>query len=270
MALESIFTRIKTELGLLLTSWSLSDAQKTDLILGALGYDFAQSSGIRFDSEMFDLNFREVDSELFRSITNATLDDTLTITDVAAGAAVLETNPISFMHTRPMLMYLTYDGDLSGGTFAYDLCLNAIKEDEDAGIFLSEERTTPVTQNWATDLYVDTYPADHLVIRLTLTTAGNIRAVRVRIVYGGSTVPQAAVGQIACLAAARFHRSRLETAHKERWTDDAKAGIRDIMVDYTNRAKGILATGKGQVMSGGGGIVEYPGYQNPFRKRMGM
>ena len=90
MALESRLSRIKTALTGLLKGWTLSDSEKTDLIMDVLNFDFPASSGIRYSGEVFDINFREIDKDLFRVKTNATFDDSLTITDADAGAAVVE------------------------------------------------------------------------------------------------------------------------------------------------------------------------------------
>ncbi len=241
MALESYITRMKSAMDHFLGEWKsqVSDADRLTLLKGVLEFDLPALLGDQFAALDRTWSFRAADEDDFRTLTNVTLDDGVSVADAAAGNGVVETVPIDLEGNQAALAMVTADSDaeLPVDTL-FDLCLDGNPGDADAGSFLHADESKTLT--WGTEVLLDVYPTDHLVLRVTVTGAARIRAVRLRLAYAGRGLLSKHVQAIAMMASASFFHERLTKAAYHQNDSETQKTLRDLRDSLRKQAKGFL------------------------------
>lgn len=224
-----------------LGEWSsqVSDAARMVLLRGVLEFELPTLLGSQFAALDRTWSFRAADAGDFRVQTNVTLDDGLSVADAEEGDGIVETKAIDLEGNQAALAMVTADSDaeLPVGSL-FDLCLDANAVDADAGSFLHEDEGK--TLAWATEVLLDVYPTDQLVLRVTVTGEARFRAVRLRLAYAGKGSLSKHVQAISLLASAAFFHERLTKAAYHNNDPETQKTLRDLRDSLRKQAKGFL------------------------------
>ncbi|MCL4304297.1 hypothetical protein KJZ99_00080 [bacterium] len=266
MALESRFLRLREVIRDELNGFDLDTDGQVSLIQAALTAFGGSISGGRLVPLEIDINFRAMDRGNFRLVENAVLDDSLKVADSGAGAAVVETLPIP-LSGRPLLLRFSRDleSESQDGPGEFDFYLDAHPDYPEAGSLWSAGTGGSLT--WDTEIYVDAYPADHLVIRISVTGNQKLGSVKCRVLFGGFLTDDSLIFPIAWMGCSIFHRRRLSSGNKNRLSVEQMQELRMLSDMYRKDALGKLL-GDTQQSSGAGqatGPVQVAGYHNPYR-----
>ena len=266
MALESVFTRIYAALDEELTGFALTSDEKSALVRAVLESDLAEFRG-GLQAVELTFSFRATEEPHYRLLTNVTLEDRLVLT-VAGTVGLLETRGLDFSDRQLMTAKLSKDAE-TGATVTFDLCVDADPDDDDAGTFLvAEEGKTLV---WDTEIALDLYPTDHLVLRLTLagSSTGGLRAVRMRVSSISKVWSASQVRAVAQLAARRYFRAMENRCVKAGGDPQTLANLRGKIRDLGREALGLLPGAEKTVTGSLGGAVQnVNAAENPWWDRL--
>jgi len=252
MALESVFTRIYAALDEELTGFTLSADEKTALVRAVLESDLADFRGGLGAIELT-FSFRATEEPHYRLLTNVVLEDRLVLA-VAGTAGVAETLALAFTGRQLMTAKLSKDAE-TGCTATFDLCVDADPEDDDAGSFLVADEGK--TLAWDTEIALDVYPCDHVVLRMSLasTCTGGLRAVRMRVGSISKSLTASQVRAVAQLAARRYYRAMENRCIRAGGDPQTLANLKTKIAALGREALGLLPGSEKTVTGNLGGPV---------------
>lgn len=262
MPIESQITRIKQGIEKRISPWTQTDAEMMILIQQVLESDMPEHFSRHYAAKEVFISFRAMDSAKFSRLNNATLNDCFSATE--GGIAVLETAPSDLAGRIVALAVIS--ADMSEETdLTADLCLDANPSDSDAGSWLAEDEGVEI--GFDTPILLDTFPTDHLQLRLTLAQ-GIVRSVRLRMAFVGSVNDLSYHGNvIADFAAALFFARETRAAVQagnDRDTVKNLAGLRD---EFKAKAIGFLTAGSRQSGQYLGGVEQVADISNLYWER---
>ena len=268
MGLESVFTRIYAALDSELSGYTLTSDEKAALVRVVLESELAEYLGAMTDSVTVTFSFRETEAVHFRRKDNATFDDRLSLT-AAGTVCVVETAALDFSDKQLMAAKLSKDAE-TGCTPTIDLCVDADPDDDEAGSFLVADEGHAALA-WDTEIPLDIYPTDYLVLQLTLpsNSTGGLRAVRLRLTMLSKALTNKQIWAVGKLAARRHYQKLENYALKGGGDPQTVANWQRKIKDLGAEARGLMAGVGGGVAAGGlGGPVNNAHVPvNPYRDR---
>lgn len=277
MALQSQFTRIEEAILRLIKPDTLASEQMRALIYSVLEFEMPTHVSSEYGFEDMMLTFKESDgaTDRWRLIENATFADYLMPTN-AANTCVVETLPEAMDLTgkQVALAYVSRQfGEGGGAVCRWDVNLDAVEGDLDAGTFLTKDMSPPVVLQWDTVTPLDIYPTRKVVFRFEIDGDGKLHWVRVRLSVVGSLARLSRdVEVIARFCAARWFDERLNRVMNGHGHPETIRSFERRVAYFKAEALGLLGLGSGQkpVVAGGagGGVVSSGRPDNPWSSKL--
>lgn len=247
----------------LLDPFTRSDPEKNALIWRVLGKEMPEHRAGEYSKpEVLEWSFTSEDTARFAVLTNATLANDLTAT-VVGEDVIVETCPLDKHAGQLAMAKLSYDGNLDGATFVFDIRPDGAETDATVGSFLNASQSVSMT--WDAEILLDIYPTNWVTLRFKIVGATEntkIRAVRATLLMiGDRAVLTRDMEAIALFAAARVYERNANEAATQAARQETARQFRETVNSYRRQALGDLGVNgqkKDIPVSGIGGKTKKP------------
>lgn len=254
MALSSYFSQIRDAVTDYIAPYTRTETLLNKHIRRVLESEMPTYRASQYRAVTREWSFRAIDADQFRLLTNVELDDDLSVAEGEA-TGLIETAGLDISGGQLAMGVVTKD-DNAGGAVSFDLCLDASPDDLTTGSFLHADESVALA--FGTEIYLDVYPSEYLVVRLNVTSPVRVRSLRMKLLFVGSRD----VLSEHLDAIARFAAIRILMEERQKYAvSGALESARNLwsqMQDYKNLALGVLGVKEGKGDRGGalGGPID--------------